>query len=87
MSTVQYKLDRFEGPLDLLLSLVEKDKVASCIHAGNCAANGLSEHKEMYSGRQIRKKLGYEYVFSFLQGKGHEREHKRNKTDKLSPKS
>lgn len=27
MSTVQYKLDRFEGPLDLLLSLVEKNKI------------------------------------------------------------
>ena len=27
MSAVQYKLDRFEGPLDLLLSLVEKNKI------------------------------------------------------------
>lgn len=27
MSSVQYKLDRFEGPLDLLLSLVEKNKI------------------------------------------------------------
>ncbi len=27
METLQYKLDRFEGPLDLLLSLVEKNKI------------------------------------------------------------
>ena len=27
MQTVHYKLDRFEGPLDLLLSLVEKNKI------------------------------------------------------------
>ncbi len=27
METLQYRLDRFEGPLDLLLSLVEKNKI------------------------------------------------------------
>ena len=27
METIQYKLDRFEGPLDLLLALVEKNKI------------------------------------------------------------
>ena len=27
MEALQYRLDRFEGPLDLLLSLVEKNKI------------------------------------------------------------
>ena len=27
MDTIQYKIDRFEGPLDLLLALVEKNKI------------------------------------------------------------
>ena len=27
METIQYKIDRFEGPLDLLLALVEKNKI------------------------------------------------------------
>ena len=46
MEDIKYKLDSFEGPLDLLLTLIKKNKVSiwdiPIVEIGNCC--GFEDH-------------------------------------------
>ena len=66
-----------------LLVSIRKDYATSRVYGTNRAANHRAEHKEMYSRGEITNKLGYQYMASLGESKGHESDTQRNKAYQL----
>ena len=66
-----------------LLVPIRKDYATSRVYGTDRAANHRAEHKEMYSRGEITNKLGYQYMASLGESKGHESDTQRNKAYQL----